>query len=86
MCTAIDRLKELERERGGQRKDEDEHTGGLARLAGRLTGAHVLYVRRRLDYDPNQDRQCAFKRRMVKAADSHSNALGGVHSTQGIKT
>jgi hypothetical protein len=50
--------------RRGRRKEEDEYTAGLAMLVAELTGAHALYVRRRLDTDPNWYRDAPYKQRL----------------------
>lgn len=50
--------------RNGRLKEEDEYTAALARFVGEQTGAHVLYVRRRLDHDPNFDRHSLYKARL----------------------
>lgn len=42
-------------------KDEDEFTAGLARLVAERSGAHVLWLRRKSDEDPNSDEQCRYK-------------------------
>ncbi len=42
-------------------KGEDEYTSSLAVVLGRLTGAHVLYVKNRIAEDPNQDTNCRYK-------------------------
>jgi hypothetical protein len=47
--------------RNGRLKEEDEYTAALARFVGEQTGAHVLYVRRQLDHDPNYDRRSPYK-------------------------
>jgi hypothetical protein len=52
--------------REGAEKSEDEFTAGLARLAGELSGAHVLYARRRSNTDPNWDTGVPFKMRMAE--------------------
>jgi hypothetical protein len=39
--------------RKGKEKEEDEFTAGLACLLGEITGAHVLYARRKSLFDPN---------------------------------
>jgi hypothetical protein len=48
-----------------QPKEEDEFTGGLARLVAERTGAHALYARRRSDTDPNWYRDVPYKRRLA---------------------
>jgi hypothetical protein len=52
--------------REGGKKSEDEFTAGLARLAGALSGAHVLYARRRSHTDPNWDTGVPFKMQMAE--------------------
>lgn len=50
----------------GAPKDEDEFTAGFARLAAELSGAHVLYARRRSDGDPNYDDAVPYKQRLAE--------------------
>lgn len=52
--------------RHGQPKDEDEFTAGMARLLAERTEAHVLYVRRRLDGDPNADGGAGYKETLAQ--------------------
>jgi len=42
-------------------KEEDEFTAGFARLVAELSGAHVLYARRRSNEDPNWRLEAAYK-------------------------
>lgn len=42
-------------------KAEDEYTSSLAVVLGRLTGAHVLFVRNRIPEDPNKDANSRYK-------------------------
>ncbi|MEN4010800.1 MAG: hypothetical protein AB1453_07015 [Chloroflexota bacterium] len=39
--------------RNGRLKEEDDFTAGLARLCGKMSGAHVLFAWRKSDTDPN---------------------------------
>ncbi len=50
--------------RNGHLKEEDEYTAALARFVGEQTGAHVLYVRRKLDHDPNYDQCSLYKTKL----------------------
>jgi hypothetical protein len=52
-------------------KDEDNFTAALALLTGELTGAHVLYTRRRSSGDPNWDRDAPFKQRLAELVRQH---------------
>jgi hypothetical protein len=57
--------------RQGQVKEEDEYTAGMARLVAGMTGAHVLYARRKSPVDPNWDADAPYKLQLaeiVKAA------------------
>jgi hypothetical protein len=47
--------------RQGKNKDEDEFTAGFARLIAEMTGAHVLYLRRKSKSDPNWDTNIPYK-------------------------
>jgi hypothetical protein len=56
--------------RRGKEKEEDEYTAGLARLLGELTGAHVLYARRKSLCDPNYYPGGAYKRLLSEVCRS----------------
>jgi hypothetical protein len=47
-------------------KEEDEFTGGMARLIGELCGAHVLYARRKSNTDPNYYPNVPYKQALAK--------------------
>ena len=47
--------------RNGRLKEEDDYTGGLALLAGEISGAHVLYACCKSDTDPNFDLVAPYK-------------------------
>ena len=51
----------------GTWKAEDAYTASLAIVLGRLTGAHVLYVKNKTREDPNNDRTGAYKEFLKKA-------------------
>jgi hypothetical protein len=53
--------------RVGKWKEEDEYTAGFARLLGELTGAHVMYSRRRSRTDPNWYPKVAYKQSLRDA-------------------
>jgi hypothetical protein len=52
--------------RNGKPKDEDEFTSGFARLVAELTGAHVIYTRRKSIKDPNRDNDSPYKDELAK--------------------
>jgi hypothetical protein len=52
--------------RKGKEKEEDEFTAGLARLLGKITGAHVLYARRKSLGDPNYYPGGAYKSKLAE--------------------
>jgi hypothetical protein len=56
-------------------KQEDEYTGGLAQLLGEQTGAHVIYVRRKIDYDPNEDKEIPYKDKVKEICDNNEIKL-----------
>jgi hypothetical protein len=47
-------------------KEEDEFTAGLARLVAEKSNAHVLWLRRRSDQDPNNDLESRYKQFLCK--------------------
>jgi hypothetical protein len=57
--------------RGGEEKEEDEYTGGLAQLIGEKTGAHVLYARRKSNTDPNVDPNACYKKKLKEIVDNY---------------
>jgi hypothetical protein len=57
--------------RKGEIKEEDEYTGALAQLVGELSGAHVLYVRRKLAGDPNYDTHAPYKEALRQEVERH---------------
>lgn len=57
--------------RNGHPKEEDEYTAGLARLIAEMTGAHVLYLRRRSPEDPNWDPDPAYRRQLAAVVQDH---------------
>lgn len=50
--------------RNGKSKEEDEYTAGFARLVAELTGAHVIYARRKSETDPNHDDGAPYKAKL----------------------
>jgi hypothetical protein len=56
--------------REGRKKEEDEYTAGLARLIGEITGAHVLYARRRSNTDPNWYPNAPYKAKLRGVVES----------------
>jgi hypothetical protein len=53
-------------------KAEDAYTASLAVELGKLTGAHVLYVKNRAGEDPNNDEGTAFKEFLKKVVKEHA--------------
>jgi hypothetical protein len=45
-------------------KEEDEYTTGIARLVAELSGAHVLYARRKSQTDPNVDPHAPYRHQL----------------------
>ncbi len=52
-------------------KDEDAYTSSLAIVLGRLTGAHVLYVKNKADEDPNNDTGTRYKAFLKKIVEEN---------------
>jgi hypothetical protein len=68
--------------RKGKEKEEDEFTAGLARLLGELTGAHVLYARRKSLCDPNYYPGGAYKRLLETVCrSSNISFILDIHGT-----
>jgi hypothetical protein len=68
--------------RHGKEKEEDEYTAGLARLLGELTGAHVLYARRKSLCDPNYYPDGAYKRLLEEVCGaSNLSFILDIHGT-----
>lgn len=67
--------------RNSHPKEEDEYTAGVARLIAELTGAHVLYLRRRSGEDPNWDVESAYKRQLAEVV--RANPIGFVLDIHG---
>lgn len=57
--------------RNGSEKEEDEYTAGLARLIGTITGAHVIYARRKSKTDPNADSVAPYKQALLQIVQEH---------------
>ncbi len=53
-------------------KKEDAYTSSLALELGRLTGAHVLYLKNKAREDPNNDRGTAYKEFLKKVVEENS--------------
>jgi hypothetical protein len=47
-------------------KEEDEFTGGIAQLVAEMSGAHVLYARRKSNTDPNYYPNIPYKHTLAK--------------------
>lgn len=52
-------------------KGEDEYTSSLAIVLGRLTGAHVIYLKNKAWEDPNNDDETQYKEFIRKAVKEH---------------
>lgn len=50
--------------RRGNPKEEDEFTAAIARWVASRTSSHVLYLRRRVNFDANRDADCPYKRKL----------------------
>jgi hypothetical protein len=59
------------RKRENRWKGEDEYTSSLAIKLGRLTGAHVIYVKNKTREDPNNDPRSKYKNAVAKAVKEH---------------
>lgn len=57
--------------RNGRYKEEDEYTVGMARLLAERTGAHVLYVWRRSETDPNFDSHAPYKQALKEIVQAN---------------
>jgi hypothetical protein len=58
--------------RNGEIKYEDEFTAAMARMAARLTGAHVIYARRRSLTDPNWYPDVPYKARIMQLIEDEN--------------
>lgn len=56
-------------------KEEDEYTAGFARLIGELTGARVLYARRKSVTDPNFDDSAPYKSKLKEIVEAENIAF-----------
>ena len=56
----------------GRWKKEDAYTSSLALELGRLTGAHVLYLKNKAREDPNNDRGTAYKEFLKKVVEENN--------------
>ena len=65
----------------GAWKDEDAYTSSLAIVLGRLTGAHVLYVKNRTREDPNNDMGTKYKEALKEAVEK--NRIGFILDLHG---
>ncbi len=52
-------------------KEEDAYTSSLAIVLGRLTGAHVLFVKNKTGEDPNNDAGTRYKEALEKAVEEN---------------
>ena len=52
--------------RNGHTKEEDEFTAGFARMVTELTGAHVIYLRRKSETDPNWYSDIPYKTKLER--------------------
>jgi hypothetical protein len=52
-------------------KEEDAYTSSLAIVLGRLTGAHVLFVKNKTGEDPNNDAGTKYKEALEKAVEEN---------------
>ncbi len=50
--------------RDNKSKEEDEFTSAIARWVALRTSSHVLYLRRKVDYDANWDDDCPYKQKL----------------------
>jgi hypothetical protein len=57
--------------RNGGYKEEDEFTAGIARLVAEKSGAHVIWLRRKSDEDPNNDLESRYKRCLCEILAQH---------------
>jgi hypothetical protein len=77
------------RRREGRWKGEDEYTSALAIKLGRMTGAHVIYLRNKAAEDPNHDPDCSYKRAVEKAVRKYGIKflldLHGAHQDRPFK-
>jgi hypothetical protein len=64
-------------------KDEDEYTAGMARLIGDITGARVIYARRKSRTDPNADSTAPYKQALRQIV--HENDINFVLDLHGAK-
>jgi hypothetical protein len=65
-------------------KAEDAYTSSLAIELGKLTGAHVLYVRNKAGEDPNNDPGTEYKKFLEKAVwENHIRLILDLHGSDG---
>jgi len=57
--------------RKNRSKEEDEYTAGIAQWLAEKTSSHVIYLRRRVDYDPNYDVICPYKQDLASLVQDH---------------
>jgi hypothetical protein len=70
--------------RNGRMKEEDEFTTGFARLVAEISGAHVLYTRRKLEDDPNYDREVPYKHHLKEIVQKSSiGIVMDIHGASG---
>jgi len=50
--------------RSDKPKEEDEFTAAIARWVASRTSSHVLYLRRKVNFDANWDADCPYKRKL----------------------
>jgi hypothetical protein len=70
-------------------KAEDAYTSSLAIVLGRLTGAHVIYLKNKAAEDPNSDRHSRYKDFLANVVRDHGIRflidLHGAHRDQPFK-
>ncbi len=70
------------RRRWNRWRGEDEYTSSIAIELGRLTGAHVIYVKNKTREDPNSDLKSKYKMALAKAVkEYHIKFLLDLHGS-----
>ena len=65
-------------------KEADAYTSSLAIVLGRLTGAHVLFVKNKTGEDPNNDAGTSYKKALEKAVkENHIKFVLDLHGSAG---
>ncbi len=74
------------RRRENRWKGEDEYTASLAIELGKLTGAHVIYVKNKTREDPNNDPSSRYKMAVTKAVKQyHIKFLLDLHGSDEMR-